>query len=261
MSCQRNMIDIHVHILPNVDDGPSTLEYAVAMAEVAVADGVAEVVATPHNAHWRGSGFRAWTGRQVDNLQDELNRRGIPLKLWPGTEVYIDLDLALQMREERAFTLNGSRYLLLELGFHTWPSYTEQVCAELQQHGICPILAHPARYLAVQRNPALVYPLVERGVLTQLTAGSIAGDFGPRVRETARILLDHNLVHIIASDAHDAWNRQPVLSAGVKAAAEIVGEERAWAMVTKVPDLVLHDQPVAMEPPIEIKPRQRWFWI
>ncbi len=254
------MIDLHSHILPGVDDGPRDLEESLEMARVAVEDGITRLAATPHNANWRDGGRRAWVQERVDGLQSVLDEQGIPLKVVPGVETYIAPDLIQHLKEERAFTLNGSRYLLIELPLHSWPLYTEQVLFEVQVQGLVPIVAHAARYLEVQEDPNRILGLVERGALVQLTAGSLTGQFGRRARDTARRLLEHNLAHLIASDSHSARSRPPRLTPGVEVAAEIIGPERARAMVTTAPAAVLDDAPLPTEPPKPVKPRRRWFW-
>ena len=154
---------------------------------------------------------------------------------------------------------DNSRYVLVELGFSSYPLYTEQVLFELQVHGFVPILAHPERYHAVQEDPNLLGGLVEKGVLCQLTAASLMGEWGSRARETAFTLLEHSMAHLIASDAHSPSRRPPVLSPAVREAGRRVGEERAQAMVTTVPGSILEDREMAIEPPVPFKPRRRWF--
>jgi protein-tyrosine phosphatase len=254
------MIDLHSHILPGVDDGPRDLQGSLEMARVAVEDGITRLAATPHNADWRDGGRRAWVEERVEELQNALDAQGIPLSVVPGVEAYIAPDLVQHLKDERAFTLNGSRYLLIELPMHSWPLYTEQVFFEVQVQGLVPILAHAARYAPVQEDPNRVFGLVERGALVQLTAGSLTGQFGRRTRDTARRLLEHNLAHLIASDSHSARSRPPRLSPGVEAATRIIGPERARAMVTTVPAAILEDDALTIEPPKPVKPRRRWFW-
>lgn len=254
------MIDCHSHILPGFDDGAQTLEDSIAMAQMAQADGIRQIVATPHNADWR-EGYQCQTVLDaVSRLQRELTGQGIKVEIVPGVEARIAPDLIKQMEKERAFTLNGSRYLLLELPLSAYPLYTEQVIFELQIKGITPILAHPERNVVIKEDPNLLCTLVERGVLAQLTAASLVGVFGSPVKEMAKLFLEHNLAHIIASDAHTLDRRSPVLSLGVAEAARTIGEERARAMVTTVPELILADQDIGVEPPVRYKPRKRWFW-
>lgn len=123
-----------------------------------------------------------------------------------------------------------------------------------------PILSHPERNAAIQENPNLMLSLVERGVLGQLTAGSLLGGADRRTRLTARRLLEHGLVHILATDGHNAAQSAPRLAEALRAAARIVGRERAEAMVTEIPDAILADREVNSPPPRRVKSPRRWFW-
>ncbi len=253
------VIDIHSHILAGLDDGAQTLADSIAMAEMAWEDGVDQIVATPHNADWRGS-KRDRILSLVKELQGELDARGIGLRVFPGVEVYITPDLVDQLATGQAFTLDRTRYLLLELPLSAYPLYTEQVIFELQVKGITPILAHPERNAVMIDNPNILCTLVERGVLAQLTAASLVGLFGPLVQERAKRFLEHNMAHLIASDAHTLTGRSPVLSGGVEEAAKVIGRERALAMVEDVPATLLRDEDVIVEPPKRYVPARKWFW-
>lgn len=253
------MIDIHSHILPAFDDGAQTLEDAIAMAQMAHRDGVRCIVATPHNLNWPPDYRKEQVEEGVARLGAELKAKDIPVEILPGVEVYMVPDIFQQMERGRAFTLNGSQYMLVELPLLFYPHYTEEIFFQLQIKGIEPILAHPERNAAIQNDPTILHGLVTRGILGQVTAASLIGVFGSKVRELARNFLEHNLVHIIASDAHTTHHRSPVLSGGVEEAAEIVGHERATAMVTTVPERILSGEQVEVEPPLEYKTRRRWF--
>ncbi|MGQ9625556.1 MAG: tyrosine-protein phosphatase [Anaerolineae bacterium] len=253
------MIDIHSHILPGLDDGAQDLAESIAMARMAQADGVKEIIATPHNANWMGS-RREEVLSLAKDLQAELEAKGIDVRIVPGVEVYLVPELARQLATGQAFTLDETRYLLLELPLSAYPVYTEQVIFELQVRGIVPVLAHPERNVAFQENVNLLFPLVERGALAQLTAASLEGIFGPLAQETARIMLEHKLAHFIASDAHGLINRTPVLSKGVEEAAKVIGPEGARAMVEGRPAALLRDEEITTEPPVKYVPKHRWFW-
>lgn len=259
------MIDIHSHVLAGLDDGARDMAESIAMAEIAVGDGVRRMVATPHNV-WGAEQDERFTSLvsivrdKVRALQAELDARQVKLQVLPGVEVYLAPEVLKQLDTGQAFTLAGTRYLLLELPLSAYPFYTENVIFELQVKGIVPILAHPERNTVVQEDPNILHPLVERGVLIQLTAASLTGLFGPLVEKTAHRLLEHNMAHVIASDAHTLTKRSPVLSAGVEKAARVIGEQRAVAMVEDVPAAILGDEEITIEPPGRYKPKRQWFW-
>src|SRR5437868_11062914 len=167
------MIDTHLHILPGVDDGPETLEESLALARALVQEGVSAAIATPHyNDEYRRRSADEIRGRVYD-VQQALDHCGIPLRLFAGHEVLIKPGLVEDIQAGRVATLNGGRYLLLELWNNSWPFELEQVIFELRAAGIMPILAHPERYRAIQHDPGRLATLLEQGVLTQLTAGSL----------------------------------------------------------------------------------------
>ena len=251
------MIDIHTHILPGVDDGAGNLDEALAMARLAVADGVAQLVATPHSA-W-GAATEANVREGVRALQAALDEAGIPLHLATGVEFWLTPEVVAQQQAGRAFPINGGRYMLIELPPHQIPAYAEQSIFALQLAGVTPVLAHPERYSALEGNLKPMYDLVSRGVLGQVTAGSLLGEFGPQAKQMAEIMLTHRLAHVIASDAHSSRGRPPVLSAAAKRAAQLVGEEQGWAMVTTVPESIVAGRALEIPEPLPYRPK--WHWL
>ncbi len=231
------MIDLHSHILPGLDDGARTQDEALAMAREWVAAGVTTLACTPHSEpHIPKSSLAI----AVDRLQGALDAAGIPLRLILGIEVFLEPDMASLIQRDVAFTLGGTRYMLVELPFEVWPPHTEQTLFELQLRGVTPILAHPERYRAVQTRPERVAPLVERGVLMQVTAYSVTGRGGREFQKAAETLLRHGHVHLIASDSHRPG--QPAnLPQAMVAAAKIVGEAGARALVEDNPAAILAD--------------------
>ncbi|HLG71327.1 MAG TPA: CpsB/CapC family capsule biosynthesis tyrosine phosphatase, partial [Chloroflexota bacterium] len=198
------MIDLHNHILPGVDDGAGSVEEACRMAAALVDQGVTQACCTPHTTEWAAAGDEARIGERVVELQASLDERGIGLKLLPGSEAHLSPTLAADVRKRAVAPLNGSQYLLLEFPYDFLPPLFERVVFELQAGGVHPVIAHPERIGPIADDPSILYRLVHRGCLAQLTAMSLAGGFGPRVREVSDLMLEHRLVHAIASDAHDA---------------------------------------------------------
>jgi protein-tyrosine phosphatase len=255
------MIDIHCHVLPGVDDGANDLDESIAIAEAAARDGTRTVVATPHGAEGAYGGDQLETQRRVERLQSELTRRGVELEVLAGLEVRIVPDLAFLHSEGRVFTLNGSRYLLVELPPQTLPLYTDQALFDLQLRQLVPVIAHPERNLSIAASPEILWRMVDRGMLAQVTAGSLIGLFGPRTREVAESLVAHRMVQIIASDAHSSGSRGrgPALSAAVKRAEELIGREAAEAMVTITPLAIIRNESIRVPEPEPLGQRRSWF--
>lgn len=256
------MIDIHSHILPGLDDGAGDLAESLAMARVAVADGVEEIVATPHSSI-SGAVIEAATEsgvqQRVQQFREALAEAGIPLRVCVGLEVWLTPGLLSARRAGRAFPINGGCYMLIELPAQMIPNYVEQTIFGLQVAGLRPILAHPERNREIERKLDLMYDLVGRGVLGQVTAGSLLGSFGGETKRLAEMMLTHNLVHVIASDAHSAEHRPPALAAAAKRAAELIGQERANAMVTTVPRSIVAGQPIDTPEPLPLQRKRRWL--
>jgi protein-tyrosine phosphatase len=247
------MIDLHCHLLPGVDDGPETLEESLAMAQAAYEDGIRTVVVTPHaySSYWRDSRLGKSPAEELEEktlwLEGVLAQAGFALRLYPGMEVDLDLNLVSRLGDGRVRPLHRGPYFLLELPFFQYPLYAPQVIFQTQLHGWKPILTHPERYAYVQENPGMITTLVQRGILVQVMSGSLTGDAGPNSQRTAEWLLRHNLAHVLASDGHRATGpRAPLLSRAVEIAAGIIGEERAHSMVTEVPQRILAGESLEM---------------
>ncbi|SRR6266446_1099473 len=236
------MIDTHLHILPAVDDGPETIQESLSLARALVQEGVHSAIATPHYNDVYPRRSAAEIRERVYDLQQELDRQGIPLRLFAGHEALIKAGLAEDIQAGRLATLNSSCYLLLELWNSRWLPETERVIFELQAYGIIPIIAHPERYHAIQKDPGRLAALLQQGVLAQLTVSSLVGMQGNTIRRCAEILLKKGLIHCIASDAHDLRKRPPGVSRGLKRATELVGQTRVHQMTETHPLAIVGSQ-------------------
>lgn len=227
------MIDIHCHILPGIDDGSASLEESLAMAEIAVQDGVSHIVATPHIKGEVHS--PQFLKQQVADFNDVLKKRGYPLEVLVGADVSAILPPQVLAR----YTINSSNYFLLEFPHSHLPRNASEIVFQILLAGLRPIITHPERNPSIIRDPELLFSLVDAGCLVQLTAGSLVGDFGADSRDCATYLLKMGQVHCLASDAHSATHRLPVLSEGAKAAAAIIGEDAARALVITNPAAII----------------------
>jgi protein-tyrosine phosphatase len=252
------LIDLHTHVLPGVDDGARTMDDALAMAKVALDDGITTVVATPHRHEGAYRAPREDAQQRLAELQAALTEADLNLEVVLGGEAQIAPDSAAQVRAGLAFTINGGRYLLVEWPFEQWPLYSEQAIFDLQIEGVLPIIAHAERYRVVQRNHLQLAPLIERGVIVQVNGGSLLGTSGPEVQRTAEKLVLEGMAHVLASDAHSAHARPPLLSAARDRAASLVGEARARAMVEDVPRQIIESRGVSL-PDVEVR-KARPFW-
>ena len=254
------MIDIHAHILPAFDDGARSLEEALKMGRLAQSDGIREMIVTPHATELgQFANPRSEAEARLEALREALSEHDIELPLYLGAEVNLVHNLPSLLDEGRLFPLHAGPYVLIH--WENQPVFTEELIFSLQVDGYVPIIAHPERSPAVERNTDLLASLVARGALTQVTALSVTGGFGPRVKALTEQLLRRRLVHFIATDTHsiEPGRRAPLLAEAVELAARIVGQEEAEAMVIARPAAVLAGESVSVDAPLPAH-AGRSFW-
>jgi protein-tyrosine phosphatase len=255
------LIDLHNHILPGVDDGAEAVADSLAMARMALDDGITTIVATPHRNSWTYHDPPADAHRRLAELKVHCQEAGCDVELFLGGEAFIAPDLAEQIRTGLALTINGSRYLLVEWGIDQFPAYADQAIFDLRVQGIVPILAHAERYRAVQHNVESLASLVRRGAMVQVTAGSLTGESGAGARRAAEQILVANLGHVLATDSHSIRRRPPTLATARARAEELIGAERARALVVDVPRQIIDNRSIELPDPIELESRPFWaFW-
>lgn len=255
------MIDIHSHILPQVDDGSHSLDESIEMCRMSARDGVELIVATPHahdNVHKTHD--TAFLQRKVEELNERLG--GSPTVVL-GCELRFTHDVVKQVCiDKSAPTIAGGPYVLVEFPHAVVPLGSERALFELMTNQIRPVIAHPERNHLLMAEPERFFEMVEMGVLGQVDTGSITGQFGKKVQQTARLMLEHGLLHFIASDCHNTRNRLPGMSEAVAAMAEIVGAEYAGAMAKQNPSAVIEGQPIPERPrPTLPQKRKKWLFF
>lgn len=256
------MIDIHCHMLPGIDDGPGTMAEAVSMARMAVDDGIDGVICTPHWHPMFWPNGRAEIVHAVAQLQTRLLHEGVSLKVWTGSELSMDASLDAHLDGERLQTLNGGPWLLLELPGYAPPPGIDDHLQSLRRRGYHVVLAHPERYDYVRRDPARLYGWVSMGVAVQITAASLLGRLGPEMAALCRRLLEHRLVHFLASDCHGVRSRRPLLRQAVDVAGDLLGERDARRLVDEHPMSVLRGEPLDLwdyAPISPVRTKRPWF--
>jgi protein-tyrosine phosphatase len=234
------VIDLHTHLLWDWDDGPDDRPQALEMCRIAEKDGIKAIALTPHV--YRLSRY----GDNLDILRERMvefaQRMGeVPIDFHWGAEVFVHPEVVASIEKYR-FTLDSTNYVFLEFPSDAVPPGTGNLVYGLMAKGYVPIISHPERNRGFMERPEVLYELVSMGCIAQVTAMSLTGEFGRETRSAAGLFLEHNLVHIIASDAHSSILRPPVLSAAVEAARKIVGEAKAMAMVTEIPQAILENK-------------------
>ncbi len=251
------MIDLHNHILPGVDDGARSLDEACSMARALVARGVTVVCATPHTTEWATAGDAASVQGHVERLSTELAERAIDLRLLPGAEVYLTPHVAAQVQSRQVATLNDTHYVLIEFPYDSLPPFFERAVFELQARGFRPIIAHPERIAPIADDPNILARLIRRGCLAQLTAMSLSGGFGARSRSICELMLEHHLVQLVASDAHDAepGGRLEAIEPARAVAAKVLGAAAERELFEDIPARIVAGERVDSPEPIDYRKR------
>lgn len=239
------MIDIHCHLLPGIDDGPDTLDQSLDLARRAIENGITHAVVTPHVHPGRYNNSVHSIREDVANFRQALADNDIPLKLGFAGEVRLGpevIELATDDVIPFYGELDGMRLMLLELPHSHVPPGSNKLVSWLLDHRIRPVIAHPERNKGIMAKIDKIQPFVEMDCLFQVTAGSVAGQFGEPARQCAVQLLEMECVSVLASDAHNLKNRPPQLDHGRDAAAEIVGVEMASELVFERPRELVKSQ-------------------
>jgi len=289
------MIDLHLHLLPGLDDGAKTLEESIQMCWISFRDGVRTIVATPHTLNGLYVNDRETILAKLQELNNAISKFGVdnsnnlqsaipgpcskeqtslgrnpqsaiilnselrtpnselPLRILPGSDVRLCENTLPYLDQGKVMTISdGKKYLFLEFPFQGIPYQAEEIIFQIRTRGMIPIITHPERNLEIGQRPQRYYEMIRMGCLGQVTAMSLTGEFGPKVRQIAERLLKKRLIHFIASDAHSTDGRPPILSEGVRAAEKIVGKEEAQKMVTQYPQAILEGHKPKVPEPIPI---------
>lgn len=256
------MIDLHCHILPGLDDGAQTLEDALEMVRIAVADGITDIVATPHTQDGIYRNHRDVVLGAVERFQHILNEEGLPLTIHPGSEVHIHADFIESVLSSCDLTINdGGKYVLLELPVQSIPRFAEELLYELQVEGITPIIAHPERNNLLREDPNILAEWVRDGAIAQVTAGSLLGQMGERSKATAEYMVKHNLVHVVASDAHNAGRRRPNLREAYRRIGELTSPEEEEVFRYNARAVLLGESCKVLEPVEMIRAKKKRFFF
>ncbi|WP_243495566.1 tyrosine-protein phosphatase [Priestia aryabhattai] len=202
------MIDLHCHILPGIDDGAPTVEVSIKMAQKAVSEGIHTIVATPHHQNGTYINEKSDILQRVEELNERLIQERIPLTILPGQETRIYGEMVQDYQNGKILTLNATnKYVFVEFPSSQVPRFTERLLYDIQAEGLTPIIVHPERNSRLIEDPDILYNLVNKGAMTQVTASSLTGRFGKKIKKFSMDLIHANLTHVIASDAHNTSGR------------------------------------------------------
>jgi protein-tyrosine phosphatase len=257
------MIDIHHHLLWGLDDGASNIETSLAMARIAVADGITHVVCSPH-----ANGIYAYDPRvvadKIDALKSFLDYEKITLQLGRGCDFHLSYDNMLAAKSDPSrYSINGLGYLLVEIPDFGVPLGLTEVFYELRLAGLTPVLTHPERNPTLQQDRSRLMDWLRGGVLLQVTAGSVLGRMGRNAERMAHELLSNRWVHFLATDAHNTTSRPPQMREASELVAKKYGPEYAHLLCVTNPLAAFNGKPLQeqLEPlnlHDDLKPKSWW---
>jgi len=234
------MIDIHSHILPGLDDGSKSWETTLEMCRLAVEDGITHIVATPH-----ANDSYAYSRDRVRELVAELANKVDGLAFSIGCDFHLSYEnIEDAIAHPQRYTIAAKSCLLVELSDYGIPRQMDDSLRRLHAAGMIPIITHPERNAILQRTPKRVLEWVDAGCLVQVTASAVTGFWGATAKRVAMWLLERNVVHVLATDAHDDKNRPPILSEARDAVSKRFGDDLARALVLDNPAAIVSGQPL-----------------
>lgn len=249
------MIDIHCHILPGIDDGAQTETDSIAMAKAAVEQGIHTIIATPHHMNGRYENTKTDILTHVNVLNDLLQENEIPLTVLPGQEVRMNGDMMDQLDSDIILPMNDKKFVFVEFPSSSVPRYAKQMLFDIQVAGYKPIIVHPERNRELVEHPSKLYDFVRKGALTQITAASLCGKFGKNLQKFSHELIEANLTHFIASDAHNTTSRGFVLQESYKELTDKHGIEARYMFMENA-QLLVDGQTVNRSEPSLIKKKK-----
>jgi len=259
-SFRLSMIDFHNHILPNIDDGSSSLEMSLEMLENASKQGITDVVNTVHYQHPKLLGINISLDKireEVDLIQIELDKNNIPIKIHYGAEVFF-LPNLLDIIHNPLTTFSHGKYMLIEFQFHQIPDIQKQELFDLKMAGITPIIAHPERYKPVQENSEFLTNWLEAGCIIQVDAGSVLGTLGQGAKNISEKIIKNGWCHILGSDSHDNNRRNFCLKEAYELVYDWIGD-RANKLIEDNPKAVIEGRPIKIEFEYESKKQTNFY--
>lgn len=246
------MIDIHNHVLIGVDDGPKNEREAVQLLEQAIAQGITDIIATPHHHSGSWKNPAEVVNHKIEELKSIVSAHNLDVNIHPGQEIRISGELFKELKSKDSISLNHSQYILIEFPFGDVPLYAERFFFDLQMEGYIPLIAHPERCNPMLRKPEKLYEFIQKGALSQITASSITGGHGDSVRRKSLQFIENNLAHVIASDAHSTKFRPFDLQQAYEEITRELGEDYTEQLKENAIH-ILYNKDIQHEEPIRIR--------
>ena len=247
------MIDIHTHILPNVDDGSRSIEETFNLIKEAESVGFDSIISTSHYIENYYEVDAQEREDWINEISNVLKKQNININLYLGNEVYFSENIIKLLNDNKIAKINNSKYMLFEFPMNVKPINIYDVIYEMLENKITPILAHPERYRFVHENPNLIYELIDKGVLMQANYASIIGWYGEKAKILMKKFLECDMISFLGSDVHRQNSIYPEITEILKKIEEIIGEEKLNELTTINPKRVLDNENIEMPEPKEIK--------
>ena len=236
------MIDIHTHIIPNIDDGSRSVEETFKLINEAEEAGFTDIILTPHYItnyyETPGAEVKFWT----ESLQKIVDEKNLGVKLHSGMEIYISEELSELVKNGIVITLANSKYILIELPMNTTMKNVDEILFIMRNMGYNVIIAHPERYNCIQENIEYAIQLVEEGCMLQSNYGSIVDIYGKEAKKTLKKLLKMNLVSFLGTDTHKEGTLYPIMPQIIKKLRKVISEEKLYEITTENPRKILENQ-------------------
>ena len=233
------MIDIHCHILPGIDDGSRDVEESMEMIREAYKAGFTNIISTSHYIEESYNVPKARRQELIDMLNSKIEQEGMKIKIYNGAEAYITPNLVELIKAEELPTMNGTKYLLMELPMHNQILSLESIVSKVINQGITLIIAHPERYSYVQKNYKILNELADMGVLFQANYGSCIGQYGKEAEKTLKKLLKANRISFFGTDCHRAGSVYEKMPEILKKLEKMIGKEKLEELTTINPQKLL----------------------
>lgn len=254
------MIDIHNHLLVGIDDGPRSKAEMIALVKQAKSEGITGIVVTPHHLHPRYSNVFPQIEAMLTELKRDDSIQELGVALYPGQEVRITDTILTDIESGDIKGINHSKYLLIELPTNEVPGFTKQLLYEIQTRGFIPIIVHPERNRAIAKDVDLLFELISVGALSQLTSASLAGISGKNIQQLSMQIMDLNLAHFIASDAHHA-ERRPFLMQSLFKEKKLQGRQQMMEEMIKNGKRLIENKEINKEIPLQKKEKKKFFGL
>ncbi len=220
------MIDIHTHLIPNVDDGSDSIEETLKLAQAAIDEGIRHVILTPHHNRYWVTNEKDKVLKLTKKVEKAITEADIPLTVSPGQEIRMNEEFTSELFAGNYLSLDSKgKYYLVEFSWDVFPDFAVDYLQQMLDAEIIPVIAHPERQQPFIENPKILRKLVNMGCLSQITATSIVGGYTEEIRQTAHQMMEENLIHVIASDAHDTVVRPYNLKRALETISKKYNEE------------------------------------